>query len=154
MVMNTKYMPKGYLGCTAGDRCPMADTCLRSLVFKKKMEAGEMDYRLTAVNPYCERLGYATADCLAYNSNEPVRYAFGFKHIFDDVKKGDYEAIRSQVMACFSCESFFYRSQNGSRPIAPEMQKRIAEVLKGHGYGEPEFDRCEELPMWKDVCLA
>lgn len=47
---------------------------------QEKMEAVGW-FRLTAVNPYCEWLGYATADCWSYNSNRLVRYAFSFKHV-------------------------------------------------------------------------
>ena len=66
-----KDIPAGYPLCLHGD-CPMADSCLRQLAYRRHEELGTF---LKLINPSkCSQ----QADCPYYVSNQPVRFAKGF----------------------------------------------------------------------------
>ena len=66
-----KDIPSGYPLCLHAD-CPMADSCLRQLAYRRHAELGTF---LTLINPsMCNK----QADCPHYVSNQPVRFARGF----------------------------------------------------------------------------
>lgn len=66
-----KDIPAGYPLCLHAD-CPMADSCLRQLAYRRHEELGTF---LKLINPSkCSK----QADCPHYVSNQPVRFAKGF----------------------------------------------------------------------------
>lgn len=53
--------------------------------------------------------------------------------MFEDLPLKQARIVRRQVMACFSCESYFYQSRKGERLITPDEQKAIEEVFHSAG---------------------
>ena len=69
-----KDIPADYPLCLHGE-CPMADSCLRQLAYRRHAELGTF---LNLINPSkCSKL----ADCPHYVSNRPVKFAKGFMNI-------------------------------------------------------------------------
>lgn len=144
-------IPHGYAYCFAGkDTCPKAATCLRAIAARLLTESQEQQPQtINTVNAiYLEQLA-APASCPLYRSSEPLRYARGMTRLFDELPVKQASTIRFRVMACFSCERYFYHSRKGDRLISPEEQRKIANVFRAAGLGfTPQFDNYEYVIVW------
>lgn len=142
-------IPKDYIHCPAtADSCPRADTCLRALAARVLADSGsDTPNVIPTLNP-----NYALhppKDCTFYRSSAPVRFARGMKRLFDDVPMRQGKLVRRRVMACFSCESYFYQSRKGERLITPAEQEAIARVFRSAGLSiTPVFDSYENGIGW------
>ena len=142
-------IPKGYTYCFADElACPKAGTCLRALAGGLSAEEPRIKC-VNAISPhYIKRLPSADA-CEFYRSDSPVRFAAGMTHLFDEVPHRVFATVRAAVMACFSCESYFYQSRKGERLITPEEQRRILAVFRRNVPGvTPVFDRYVDKEDW------
>lgn len=150
-MIELKNVPVGYDYCFAGiGRCPKASTCLRAIAAQLLSESEEPQPKsVNVVNPlYVERLPDLSA-CECYRSNEPLRYARGMTHLFDEVPARLLSTVRRRVMGCFSCERYFYHSRKGERLITPAEQQRIAGAFKAAGItARPKFDSYELGLAW------
>lgn len=144
-------VPDGYAYCFAGkDKCPKASSCLRAMAAQLLSESEESQPKsVRAVNPfYVGRLSDLSA-CACYRSSEPLRYARGMSHLFDELPLKQASLVRLRVMGCFSCERYFYHCRKGDRLITPEEQRRIAGVFKSIGIeAKPKFDGYEYGLAW------
>ncbi len=144
-------VPDGYEYCFAGkDKCPKAATCLRAIAARLLSESKEWQPQyVRAVNPfYVGHLPDISA-CPCYRSNELQHYARGMTRLFDEIPSKSVSSVRAQVIACFSCERYYYHSRKGERLITPEEQKRIAHVFKTAGLTvTPKFDGYEYGVAW------
>lgn len=144
-------IPYGYAHCFAGkDNCPQANTCLRAIAARLLTESREpQPPTVHTVNAaYLAQLPDWTS-CSLYRSNEPLRYAKGMIHLFDELPVKQAATVRRQVMECFSCERYFYHSRKGDRLISPDEQRKIANVFRNTGLGViPEFDDYEYVIAW------
>lgn len=144
-------IPYGYAHCFAGkDRCPQAGTCLKAIAARLLAESKEpQPQTVHAVNAlYVEQLADLSA-CAQYRSSEPVRFAKGMTHLFDDLPVKQATAVRRKVMGCFSCERNFYHCRKGSRLISPEEQQKIAHLFLTANLGiTPQFDSYEYAVAW------
>lgn len=151
MVILQKDIPQGYAHCFAGkDRCPKADSCLRAIAAKLLEENKDTQPQtINMVNAaYVDQLADQTS-CPLYRSSEPLRYAKGMSHIFDEIPVKQARTIRRKVIGCFSCERYFYHSRNGNRLISPEEQRKIANVFRIAGLDTtPKFDDYEQVIVW------
>lgn len=142
-------IPKDYIHCPAtADSCPRADTCLHALAARVLADSGsDTPNVIPTLNP-----NYALhppKNCTFYRSSAPVRFARGMKRLFDDVPMRQGKLVRRRVMACFSCERYFYYSRGGDRLITPKEQKAIANVFRKAGLpAAPKFDSYEEGILW------
>lgn len=144
-------VPNGYAHCFAGkDSCPKAGSCLRAIAAKLLTESKEpQPQTVNTVNAiYVEQLPNRTP-CPLYRSSEPLRYAKGMTHLFDEIPLKQAITVRRKVIGCFSCERYFYHSRNGNRLISPEEQKKIANVFRHIGLATaPKFDGFEYAVAW------
>ena len=144
-------IPHGYAYCFAGkDCCPKANSCLRAIAAKLLTESEEpQPQTVNTVNAiYVEQLSDLSA-CPLYRSSEPLRYAKGMTHLFEDFPLKDAHSIRLRVVNCFSCERYFYHCRKGDRLISPEEQRKIANVFRASGLGiAPKFDGFEYVIAW------
>lgn len=145
-------IPHGYAHCFAGkDNCPKADSCLRAIAARLLIESKEpQPHTINTVNVlYIEQLPTDQPPCPLYRSCEPVRYAKGMTHLFDELPMKQATTVRDRVIGCFSCERYFYHSRNGNRLIPPEEQRKIANVFRSTGLGvTPKFDGYEYVIEW------
>lgn len=143
--------PNIYTLCLASEsECPLAATCLRSLVYRQEQQSLSENRKLTVVNPLADGLGYATEQCAAYNSNVKSRFAKGMSRMFNNVPHSEYSAVLDAVKGCFTNRTFFFQSKNGQRLIPVEVQEKIREVFLQHSLDEPLYDGYVEQFVWKD----
>ena len=144
-------IPYGYAHCFAGkDNCPKADSCLRAIAAKLLTESKEpQPETVNTVNAMYREQLTDQASCPLYRSSEPLRYAKGMTHLFDELPMKQAHAVRSRVIGCFSCERYFYHSRKGDRLISPEEQRRIVNVFRGTNHNiTPKFDSYEYVIVW------
>lgn len=144
-------VPNGYAHCFAGkDICPKASTCLRAIAAQLQSESQEpQPATITTVNALYLKQLPNLASCSEYRSNQPVHYAKGMTHLFDELPLKQAHSIRLKVLYCFSCESYFYRSRRGTRLISPQEQHAIANVFRSSGLGiTPKFDEFRDEIDW------
>lgn len=141
-------IPKGYALCLSADACARHTTCLRALAAQALAESGQTEPAVVqAVNP---NLGVSAGkSCPLYRDSHPVRYAWGMTHLFDDIPLKQARELRRKIMGCFSCETYFYQSRKGERPITPDEQKAITAAFRSTGLtDEPRYDRSSEGILW------
>lgn len=145
-------IPHGYAHCFASkDNCPKAESCLRAIAARLLTESNEpQPQTIHTVNTmYLKQLPPNSTSCALYRSCEPVRYAKGMAHLFDELPMKQAAGVRNRVIACFTCERYFYYSRKGNRLISPEEQRRIAHVFRSTGLGmTPKFDDYEYVIEW------
>ncbi|MBR1711908.1 MAG: hypothetical protein IJ722_00685 [Alloprevotella sp.] len=84
--------------------------------------------------------------CPAFAPATPVRMALGFRRALGYVLSRDTAAVRGAICGALGV-SFgpYYRMREGSYPLTPEMQERVAAILERYGVPAPvEFDAYEE----------
>ena len=148
--MKIDDIPYNYAYCYATlEQCSKSSQCLRSHAARMNEEdvakPREVLYCITPA--YIGRVASGQA-CGHFRSDIPLRFARGMKNLFDDVPKGKYATIRTQVMRCFSCQRIFYYAQKGDQLISPKEQERILAVFKNAGLPVPLFDKYELCPDW------
>lgn len=144
-------VPNDYAYCFAGkDNCPQAATCLRAIAAQLLSESKEpQPATINTMNAlYVQQLP-SPAACTLYRSSEPVRFAQGMTHLFDELPLKQAQLARRRVMGCFSCESYFYSSRNGRRLITLQEQQAIHNVFRSMGLNiAPKFDRFRYEVSW------
>lgn len=144
-------IPKGYAHCFAGPgNCPKADSCLRAIAARLLTRSEEPPSQtVNTVNAmYVAQLA-DRATCPLYCPSEPLRYAKGMTHLFDELPLKQAANVRRKVVNCFSCERYFYHSRNGSRLISVKEQQKIAKVFHATGLDlTPKFDGYEYVIEW------
>ena len=148
-MIQLKDIPKDYLYCFAtAEACPRCATCLHALAARLLTESGETQPTvIQSVNP--NHAQHPPKDCKHYRDSTPVRFARGMSRLFDDVPMRQGKPLRRKVMACFSCERYFYYSRGGDRLITPKEQEGIARVFRETGISEaPKFDNYEDGILW------
>lgn len=142
-------IPYHYLYCFATDEaCPRASHCLHATAARLLGQSERTDPpALQSVSPvYIQK---SAAQCSFFRDSTPVRFARGMTHLFDLVPYKQLRQVRLQVMGCFSCERYFYYSQEGKRLITPQEQKAIQNVFRRAGISPvPDFDEYSEGVNW------
>lgn len=144
-------VPKDYTYCFAGkDTCPKATTCLRAIAAQLLTDGQESQpATIRTVNSLYLKQLPTPESCSLYRNNEPVRYAKGMTHLFDELTLKQAHLVRLRVMNCFSCESYFYFSRNGQRLISPQEQQSILHAFHSTGVSiTPKFDEFRYEINW------
>ena len=136
-----KDIPSGYPICICSD-CPMADSCLRQLAYRRHEELGTF---LKLINPSkCSK----QADCLHYVSNQPVRFAKGFTNFKMRMYPDQYDKFMTLLICHFGRNQYFKR-RRGEIVLPPEEQEVIKVALEKAGITQPmEFDEYIEAINW------
>ena len=136
-----KDIPSGYLLCLHAD-CPMADSCLRQLAYRRHAELGTF---LRLINPsMCSK----QADCPHYVSNRPVRFAKGFMNIQKRMYPEQYDKFMTLLICHFGRNQYFKR-RRGDILLPPEEQEVIRLMLEKVGAdSKMDFDKYEEHINW------
>ena len=102
--------------------------------------------RLSIFNPVC--YPKAGEECLYFRSNQKVRVAWGFKHLYDDMPARIARAVHLNLESIFK-HSPYYRYRNQKLGLSPKQQEYIRQVCRKHGWKEEVvFDRYTEEYDW------
>ena len=136
-----KDIPSGYLLCLHAD-CPMADSCLRQLAYRRHAELGTF---LRLINPsMCSK----QAGCPHYVSNQPVRFARGFVNFQKRMYPEQYDKFMTMLICHFGRNQYFKR-RRGDIVLPPEEQEVIQVALEKAGVTQPmKFDEYIEAIRW------
>ena len=136
-----KDIPSGYPLCLHAD-CPMADSCLRQLAYRRQGGLGSGRRRS---NPaMCSE----QADCPHYVSNQPVRFARGFVNFQKRMYPEQYDKFISLLILHFGRSQYFKR-RRGDIALPPEEQEAIQIALKKAGVTQKmEFDEYIDAINW------
>lgn len=143
-------MPQSYIRCVAEEgKCPLRETCLRSVAHREADHSEETMFGVTVVNLWNDSLHTLTTECKAYRKANIRTFARGFTQLFHNVPSGIYATVRQQVVGVFSNRQFFFLSQKGKRLTSPSEQEKIAEIFKRNGISAPpQYDEFVELYDW------
>ena len=126
-------VPSWYVLCH-NSQCPMQTTCLRFLAGQNAPDNLEV---ATCVMPKTLK----GDKCRWYDKRKVVVWALGFSRLFDRVMKKDYTYIRKELTRYLHGAKFYYEYKRGDRPLSPEQQVWIRELVKSYGYEwEVPFD--------------
>ena len=132
----TKIGP-GYVYCFNAE-CKQAETCVHYLAGSQVPADKEMGL---AVFPGAFR----KRSCRFYHEAKEVTFAYGFEHIYDQVRRNDYTAMRKELTLYLGNVGQYYRYKHGEKGLSPAQQKHIVEVFRRYGYTEDiVFDRYEQ----------
>ena len=65
------------------------------------------------------------------------RLAWGFSHLFDDVKHSDYRSLRCAMEDHFGSRFVYYRYHRGINKLSGEEQQWINDLFQRYGYAAP-----------------
>lgn len=136
-----KDIPEKYPLCLHAD-CPMADTCLHQLAFRRHAELGTF---LNLINPVqCSK----QAGCPHYVSNQPIKFAKGFVNFKNRMYPYQYDRFMTLLICHFGRNQYFKR-RRGDIVLPPEEQAVIQVALEKAGVTQPmEFDTYIEAINW------
>lgn len=136
--MTLNEIPKDWAICPNG-KCPMADTCLRHEAYQAV--AGRTDV-WSSVLPEALQ---ADGTCQRYRETKLLTIARGFKGICDMLHSRDAShEVRIALTDYFGSRGSYYRARDGVRPLSPDDQQYIRDLVARYGYTEGvEFDGYE-----------
>ena len=145
--INTKLkagdVPRKYAVCY-NHECPRATGCLRHLCYTVLPEEED-------VRPCVLPQAWQGGECRQFAEAQPVRLAWGMSHLFQDVPKWQATVIRHELMRLFSSERTYFRYRRGEFLITPELQSRVADIFRKHGYtAERQYDQTK-MAFYFDV---
>ena len=114
--------------------CPRARQCFRHLAYQYK-EANQKVGRI--VFPEALQDG----QCDYFQRPRNITAAWGFSHLYSQVKNCDLSGIRTKVMGMLGGKTSYYRYHRGEKWLTPEQQQEIGELFKASGYDAPAFDK-------------
>jgi len=119
-------VPKRYTLCYH-EGCPLHDRCMRFLAAAHAPESLEVR---RCVLPKAEKDG----QCRWFDPIETVTMAEGFTDLYDKVLKDDYTPLRKQLTAYLHGRKQYYQYMRGERPLSPEQQQGIRQIVSSYGY--------------------
>ena len=130
-------VPQNYLHCLNAS-CRYSADCLR---FKIGTLVNNKVASFAIVNP-----AYIAEqeECLYFQPDSLIRYAFGITHLYDNLPHTLYPKIKKQIYNHFG-HSYYYRIRKKILPIKPEDQDFIRKLFIKAGIdAEPVFDEYRE----------
>lgn len=131
-VMEAKGLPYKWAYCF-NEQCVAKEECVRFLSTRFLSDeccCGE------AVFPAAWRNG----SCKFYATLQPVRLAWGFDHLFRNVKVSDAPTLRCKVRGYLGSKGQYYRYKLGQLFLLPKQQMDIKNIFRSYGYDDVEFD--------------
>lgn len=74
--------------------------------------------------------------CEFYVEKKVIRAAWGFHHLFLNVKHVDDTPIRREIQQYLGSRPTYYRYMNGQLTLTPEQQADIIDIFRSYGYTE------------------
>jgi len=131
-----------YVVCHS-ERCPLREHCLRAILSHYVPENRPVTTSVNLNNPLVQ-----TEQCSFYRSDEIRRMPVGLTWLCHDMPGWQEHVIKGNLMRHLT-RTGYYRYRNGSRPITPDVEAYIRQLLKAHGITqEPHFDGYTEDYVW------
>lgn len=109
------------------DGCPKADQCILHLSSRVIPDNQTIGY---AILPTALKDG----KCPHFKQIRKICAAYGFKTLFEDVKRKDDTPLRDQLKAYLGSHGAYYRYNNGTKLLTPEQQQHILNIFRQWGY--------------------
>ena len=138
MNIRPEDVPQMYAVCF-NEQCPHRQQCVR-------YAAGQATATRTNHGPCVYPNALEGDHCPMFRQLRLIRSAWGFRTLFADVQKKDYDDLRFEVIHHFRSESDFWRYNRGYYKLTPEQQQEILDIFRRFGY-DPEnrqFQHYEE----------
>lgn len=89
-----------------------------------------------------------TEQCPSYRNDQPRRMPVGLTWLYHDMPGRQERVIKANLIRHLT-RTGYYRYRNGSRPVTPDVEAYIRQLLKAHGITqEPHFDGYTEDYVW------
>lgn len=126
-------VPIWYVFCTNA-ACPLRQDCMRYFAASKAPRSME--------SARCVMPGVLVdGQCRWFDRKKVVVQALGFEHLYDKVMKQDYTSMRKSITRYLHGVKMYYESKHGDRPLSPEQQQGIRQIVRDYGYTwEVPFD--------------
>jgi len=80
--------------------------------------------------------------CRWFDKTTVVTMASGFSRLYEHVLKKDYTSMRKNITAYLHGAKQYYQYMRGERPLTPEQQRGIQQIVRSYGYDwEVPFER-------------
>lgn len=134
-------IPANYPLCLHAD-CPMADTCLHQLAFRRQNELGTY---VRLINPiHCTK----QQGCTHYAPSRPVLFAKGFKGFRKRMYPDQYDTFMTLLICHFGRNQYFKR-RRGDVLLTPDEQDIVRAALERAGVRQVmDFDQYVEALQW------
>ena len=133
IVFDFNNMPALWALCFNSD-CPLAEKCLRHYA---ATQLPDSQTRVATVAPGAQRGN----SCQWFASKEPMRVAYGFRHLYDHVLHNDFAPMKKAITTLLRGRTNYYRYNRGELTLTPQEQQQIARLMASMGYDEaPVFD--------------
>lgn len=117
--------------------CPRATQCFRHQAYQYKdatQKVGRIVFPDALQNGQCDY----------FLRPRHITAAWGFAHLYNQVKNSDVAGMRTKVMGFLGGKTSYYRYHRGEKWLNTEQQKEIGVLFKERGYEVPFFDHCKE----------
>ena len=140
--IDSSDIPTSYLLCMKQD-CPKATTCLRRIA---EQQIGDEVKLWHVISPkYQEK---QTDRCAYFRPADKLTYALGFIGMLDRMPYKLMQEAICKLMRRFGRRTY-YRVRKGERPLSPDEQKSMLNILKQCGINDPgKFDAYFEAYDW------
>ena len=118
--------------------CPKANKCFRHIAALVKKERLKCGY---AIYPDALQEGR----CDYFLRPRAIAAAWGFAHLYDNVKHSEIGTMRAHVMGILGGRTSYYRYHRGEKRLTPEQQDAIKDCFASQGYEKPTFDYFKEM---------
>ena len=124
--LKIKNIPFGYKLCF-NETCQLREKCMHYQAYLLQSEE-----RLSG--PAILPSAWKNGQCQCYCEDKPVKKAWGFTNIYDNVPKYRKAEARRSVMQYFSWGNGpYYRYHHGVNKLSPRQQKDIMQILANYG---------------------
>ena len=131
-----------YLVCF-NEQCARHEQCLRWIVGQHV--GGEQISRVS-INPHNAQV--KAGSCPVFRDARPVRVGIGMTGFYHDMPGWLEKSIKGALISRYS-RTGYYRIQNGTRPVTPEMEEAIRTICQKNGWDTPlRFDSYKEDYLW------
>lgn len=127
-----KGLPYGWCYCFH-EQCQRKEECVRWLSCQY---LSEKETHGNAIYPNAWRGG----ECKEFCQLRVVKTAWGFDHLFKDVKVADAQTLRCRLRSCLGSKGQYYRYKLGQLKLKPDQQDNIKQLFHSYGYVHADFD--------------
>ena len=140
--INASAIPDAYLLCMNQD-CPKATGCLRRIA---EQQISDKVRLWRVISPKYQK--NHTGDCPYFRPSDKQTYALGFIGMLEQMPYRQMQEAASRLLNHFGRRTY-YRVRKGERPLSPNEQKSILNILEQCGIGDPgKFDAYFETYDW------
>lgn len=135
-------VPANFVHCLNSD-CKQADCCLRYQV-TRHIPVAQHSFRI--FNP--AYLQEKEGDCPKFMSDTPLKYAYGWTHMFDKLVYEKAVEIKNDLLYYYG-KSEFYRLKRKEKSFSPQAQQYVRNVFLRNGVKEePVYDQYQYEYKW------